>query len=486
MALRSRAAAFLATCALAIGQQKSLPEVSINTHLYTPPSMMLHTETNLVETDITVRDADGRVIGGLTASDFEIFDNGVPQKIAAFSEERGEGKQSAAGSSPRVSTFFFDDLHAGQPGPDSQFYLPFVKQAARQFAQKYLRAGDRISIATASRAGGCGFTDDGAQFINTANRLNLHSPAMLSLEEYEAQSLATLEALADAVKQLSQLKGERTLVWVSAGFIIHIQLPHDFPRDVQHNVDSLIDLAVHSNVVIDSIDAKGVSVLPSAKVNRPMKEISQGTGGHLFMSTNDLAGAMEHAVHPEVVYRIAFHPAASDGKYHTLNVKTPQKRVDAIEFRPGYLSRKDDDLEKKMAARRRMDDAVFSKDTLRDVAATVALAGGPPKDEIIPVSIDITLDVNQLQFKTANGRHVQQIVFLMTLLDAHDNFVTGKESIMELALTDQKLASLKKDGLKAVSTLNAPAGIYQVRTVVREGMKGGLAASTTAVELRAK
>jgi hypothetical protein len=40
--------------------------------------------------------------------------------------------------------------------------------------------------------------------------------------------------------------------------------------------------------------------------------------------------------------------------------------------------------------------------------------------------------------------------------------------------------------LKTVATLNAPAGVYQVRTVVREGMKGGLTASTTAVELHAK
>jgi hypothetical protein len=81
---------------------------------------------------------------------------------------------------------------------------------------------------------------------------------------------------------------------------------------------------------------------------------------------------------------------------------------------------------------------------------------------------------------------MQQLVFLMTLLDANGGFVTGKESIMDLALTDEKLASFKKDGLKTVATLNAPEGIYQVRTIVREGMKGGLAASTLAVELRRK
>jgi hypothetical protein len=104
----------------------------------------------------------------------------------------------------------------------------------------------------------------------------------------------------------------------------------------------------------------------------------------------------------------------------------------------------------------------------------------------VPVFVGITVDVNRLPFASSHGRHMQQLVFLMTLLDAKGNFVTGKESIMELALTEEKLAALKKAGLKTVATLDAPPGIYQVRTVVREGMKGNLATSTTAVELQAK
>jgi hypothetical protein len=60
----------------------------------------------------------------------------------------------------------------------------------------------------------------------------------------------------------------------------------------------------------------------------------------------------------------------------------------------------------------------------------------------------------------------------MTLLDTAGNLVIGKESIMDLALSGDKLASLKRDGLKTVATLNAPPGLYQVRTVVREGMQG--------------
>ncbi len=93
-------------------------------------------------------------------------------------------------------------------------------------------------------------------------------------------------------------------------------------------------------------------------------------------------------------------------------------------------------------------------------------------------------EVNRLEFTMANDRHAQQIVFLMTLLDSKGAFVTGKEAIMDLALTDEKLASLQKSGLKTVATLTAHAGVYQLRTIVREAMKGSLAASTIPVELR--
>ena len=123
---------------------------------------------------------------------------------------------------------------------------------------------------------------------------------------------------------------------------------------------------------------------------------------------------------------------------------------------------------------------------MNEIPIGVELAGGQPNGAGTAVSVRLKLDVNALRFTAADGRHLQQIVFLKVLLDANGGFVTGKESIMDLALTDEKLASLKKTGLTAVATLNADAGTFQVRTIVREGMKGSLAAITTPVELRAK
>jgi VWFA-related protein len=452
-------------------------EVVIRTHVYTPPSAILHAESTLVETGVTVRDSNGRAVASLEASDFEVFDNGVAQAIAAFNELHTDAKLAATAPEPKFVTFFFDDLHT------RQLDMPFVKQAARAFAVKYLKPGNRVSIATTSGVGDLDFTGDAAQFAEKADRLISHVHIYHSLDEYHADSLTTLSELGSAAKRLAEAPGTRILVFVSSGFIIHVGTEHDVESEVQ----KIIDAAVHWNVMIQAIDAKGLYTAPRASpTRRPLAEISQGTGGHLFENTNDIVGSMEQAANPEVSYTLAFNPGSRDGKFHTLKIRFKTKRGDSIEFRQGYFSRKDDDSEKKLAARTPMDDAVFSKQTLSDIPATVSLAGGQTKDGAIPVSIGITIDVGRLQFASAQGRHMQQIAFLMTLLDANGGFVTGKESIMELALTDEKFASLKKDGLKTVATLNAPPGVYQVRTVVREGMKGSLAASTTAVELRAK
>jgi VWFA-related protein len=549
-----KALAYPLLCSLLLSAQ-TVQEVTIRTHSYTPPSTVLHAESNLVESGLTVRDSRGRTVGGLRASDFEVLDNKVPQEITAFSELRSDGKPTVLGGAPtpgrpaetvppanvpatgrRFVTFFFDDFHMGIGD------MQFVKQGARGFIAKGIKPGDWMSIVTASGQGDLDFTTDAKLFAERLEHLGPHnrpvvpsycgvSPidsyiflhnldgqiveaaigaavpcagcghqdtpqqcrskaypiaqqaATSAWEQLQAESRNTLDALEFASKRLAAVNGTRTLVLTSSGFLLTPGVPPELAN--------FIGRAVSRNIVVHAIGAQGLEARmggPKDAVRHdfflmPLENIANGTGGHFFRDNNDIAGDMELAANPEVTYLLAFQPGSRDSKYHTLKIRLKSSHGESVEFRPGYFSRPDDS-EKKLAARAPLDDAVFSRQTLSDVPATVALVSGQPDGGLLPIMIGITIDVNRLQFASAHGRHVQQLVFLMTLLDANGNFVTGKESIMELALTDEKLASLKKDGLKTVATLNASPGIYQVRTVVREGMKGGLSASTTPVQVR--
>jgi hypothetical protein len=129
---------------------------------------------------------------------------------------------------------------------------------------------------------------------------------------------------------------------------------------------------------------------------------------------------------------------------------------------------------------------VFSKQNSQAVPATVAWESVQSKEGVVRISVFITVDVNPLKFAASGGRHIQQLILLTALLDRNGSFVTGVESTMDLALTDATLASFQKDGLRTVAKLDAAPGLYQARTVIREGMKGSLGASTAMIELRAK
>lgn len=531
---------------LLLGAQAPPKEVAIRSHPYTPPAAVLRAETTLVEAELTVRDSRGNTIAGLMASDFEVFDNGARQTIAAFSElhrDEGAGASSLAKSSeslpaaqipaavPKYVIFFFDDLHMANSA------MLTARRATHNFIASGLKPSDFMSIVTTSGQGDLDFTNDPNEFADKVERLASHTrtpivggcgavgqeesyiiaqnldfatkekaieaaqmcacggdekpsacrakataavdlAANMSWEQTQYQSVETIAALGFAAKKLSEVNGTRILVLTSSGFLI---------RPNQPEIEKFIDGAVRWNIVVHALDAKGLNPIRGGEPRiegliqsngwAPLYKVTEGTGGHFFKNSNDLAGAMNLAANPQVTYLIAFNPSSLDGRFHTLKIRFKTKHPESVQFRPGYFSRSGQKSE--TSNRAALDDAVFSKRTLTDFPAAVAVSpssGG--------VSITVTVDVGALEFVTAAGLHGQQLVFLMTLLDNNGGFVNGKEAIMDLALSDARLEYLKKAGLKAVATLTAPAGVYQVRTIVREGMKGNLAASTLPVELK--
>jgi hypothetical protein len=52
------------------------------------PNPAFHASVNLVQVDAVVTDSKGQHVSGLKAEDFEILEDGKPQKIASFSWAR--------------------------------------------------------------------------------------------------------------------------------------------------------------------------------------------------------------------------------------------------------------------------------------------------------------------------------------------------------------------------------------------------------------
>jgi len=130
---------------------------------------------NLVMAPVVVRDRQGRAIGTLQQSDFQLFDRGKPQAITKFSVEKAGGHSVAVNSRPgeeleagdagtgksvalpeRYVAYIFDDLHL-----EAGDLMQVRKAAERHFAT--LTPADRAAIFTTSGAHNLDFTDDRAK-----------------------------------------------------------------------------------------------------------------------------------------------------------------------------------------------------------------------------------------------------------------------------------------------------------------------------------
>lgn len=127
------------------------------------PEDVVVISTNLIQIDATVTDKSGKVVKGLTADDFEIFENGVKQPISQFSyvdlrpsgddgdgdkgRSRTDNLPTPTASTPlrpdqikRTIAMVIDDLGLSF---SSTF---FVKAAMKKFVDQQMRPGDLVAI----------------------------------------------------------------------------------------------------------------------------------------------------------------------------------------------------------------------------------------------------------------------------------------------------------------------------------------------------
>src|SRR4051812_42367098 len=127
------------------GQQAPAPSADL-------PDVTFTVEVNYVEVDAAVSDVRGAAVKDLRADDFELLEDGKPQKISSFSfvdvpVERRERPLFAAqpiepdvfgngGTEGRLYLIVLDDLHTAATRTAR------VRQVARDFVEHYFGAND--------------------------------------------------------------------------------------------------------------------------------------------------------------------------------------------------------------------------------------------------------------------------------------------------------------------------------------------------------
>ncbi len=550
--------------------QQNIPpnEVTFRASNWAPRTQyVLKAETRLVEVGVVVRDSRNHSVGGLTRGDFIVEEGGKPREITAFTAETATQPAAAAPTirqpasaptpvTPTASTqparflgLLFDDLSMG-PGD----LIP-ARKAAKEFFAHGVSRGDLVAIFLITKGQILPFTSDITKLNDALDHLNVAtrnpalptcpnltaydsyviannqdqtllpikvaeamqcglcprnnqrndrtcpetvvSLAMRTWEEVKHNSVISLNSIGSVVDYMATLPGKRVLVMASSGFL---------SGTLEHEREDIVNHALRGDVVINSLDAKGLytqdmdmpvggmpirsriarqsqGTRPQSESNDTMAILSASTGGLFFHNNNDLdLGLRELGLLAEYFYSLAFAPpGAPDGKYHTLKVRLKQSRGYEVQARPGYFAAVSPAGQPQ--AERRIDQEMLSAEALDEVPLTFSAepATTPPGEP--GVHVVLNLDVPHLQLVNRSGMRTEQLTVIAALFHADGSFVTGKECEIDFKMKDDTFNKLSS-GTTAGLTLHAPPGKYRLRGVVREANQGKYTASSQPVEVK--
>src|SRR6266702_109088 len=136
--------------------------------------------------------------------------------------------------------------------PDVSYYMADLIQTQHD--------SQALQVATLD-ALACAFGND-PMFLQQAQQLAQATvQRMLSVADAETQY--SLRLLAEIVRRMTLLPGQRSMILISPGFLI---------TDRQSQMSEILDHAVRANIVVNSVDARGLYASP------PGGDISQGGG----------------------------------------------------------------------------------------------------------------------------------------------------------------------------------------------------------------
>jgi len=248
---------------------------------------------------VTVTDAEGRLVPGLTRQDFEVLDNKRPQPLTVFSNE----------VQPITAVVLLDTSGS------MTNYIEFVKQACEQFLLRLLPK-DRVMV---------GAFNDKIQFVTPLIGDRDELVASLGRLDY-GNPTRLYDAIDAGVTELGGIEGRRVIVAFTDGEDQGSKLRFDPVLDRVLNEGIMVyGIGLHTRYFNGQRWQEGIP-------DRVLKKIAEQTGGGYFelKKTDDLNSTftrVEQELHSQ--YLLGFSPPELDGKVHRIDVSVKQAGMKA-------------------------------------------------------------------------------------------------------------------------------------------------------------
>ena len=367
--------------------------------LFAQQEPVIRITVNLVQIDAVVTDSKGRHITDLNADDFEILQDGKPQKIAGFNYvslvnpsptapkpvPAIKGKDAAPilpnaqskltlGNVKRTVAFVIDDLGLSFES------VAFVRTALKKFVEQQMQPGDLVAVVRTSKGMGAlqGFSSDKRMLLTAVDKLRWNFMSRVGVSSFapistdgdsgvdqlrqEVFTVGTLGALSNVVQGLREVPGRKSVIVVSEN--IRVFSADGSNTRATEAIERLTDLANRSAVVIYTLDPRGlptlsltaadnvsgrepheVSQIPAQRAQEYFESqngldyIARQTGGKFIRDTNDLAGGIKEVMEDAAgYYLVGYIPAEEtfNKNYHKIRLRV-KKSGYSVRYRNGFF-----------------------------------------------------------------------------------------------------------------------------------------------------
>jgi VWFA-related protein len=244
------------------------------------PGFTLKTTVNRVLVDVTVTDAHGTPVHGLSKGDFVVEEDGMPQRVLSFDEYNfDKGMDYVPPKLPVLPPNTYVDLPADpERGPlyvllYDLVNIPLVDQIpARAQLVKFIESkpeGARIAIFVSSDGLHLvqGFTSDKAKLLAAVNPNGTgpHVPKVFLMGGNFGQGdkLSMSYRLNSISQYLSTIAGRKLLIWFASDFPLSLFPSRDETQEYQEAARKTLDLFADNQIAVYPVDTSGVVVAES-------------------------------------------------------------------------------------------------------------------------------------------------------------------------------------------------------------------------------
>jgi VWFA-related protein len=509
-----------------------------NAQQATPPAkpdepFTFRVDTQLVVENVIVKDKNGKDIEGLTAKDFVVTEDNVPQTISVFRFEKLEDAPAANTNTVtvepeivkppaateitplpqgdnrydnrRLLVLFFDTMNV--PPPDQlRAYT-----AADKFIRTQMQRPDLVAIMAFTNGSIKvlqSFTNDKEALFTVlqkliypddADNLTADTTSAFGQDMGEFNIFNTdrqLAALQTAVNMLKVIGEEKSLVYFASGLNLN-------GTDNQAQLRATINSAIRANVKFFPVDARGlVALTPLGDATRPspggvnafngqtamtaitrfqrsqdtLYALAADTGGKAMLDNNDLAAGIVQAEQAITSYYIIGYYSANtnlDGKYRRVKVSLKETTTTAkLDYRQGYFAGKTFKNYTTADKERQLEDALMLGDPITDLtlAMEVNYFQLNRAEYFIPVTVKIP--GSELALARTGGAERTLIDFIGEVKDDYGTTIQNLRDKADIKLSGETASELSRRPYAYDTGFTLLPGKYVIKLLARDAETG--------------